>query len=73
MLVAAGLLRLGTLMRYCPQPVIASFTAGIAVSIFSSQVKDALGLEMGEVPAEFVARWRTMPRAPAPWSRPRSC
>src|SRR5690606_31949554 len=58
MLVAAGLLRLGTLMRYMPQPVITGFTAGIAVSIFSSQVKDALGLEMGEVPAEFVARWQ---------------
>src|SRR5690606_15070664 len=58
MLVAAGLLRLGTLMRYMPQPVITGFTAGIAVSSFSSQVKDALGLEMGGVPAEVVARWQ---------------
>lgn len=57
MLVAAGLLRLGTLMKYMPQPVITGFTAGIAVSIFSSQVKDALGLRMGEVPAEFLERW----------------
>jgi len=57
MLIAAGLLRLGTLMEYMPQPVITGFTAGIAVSIFSSQVKDALGLRMEEVPAEFVARW----------------
>ena len=57
-LIAAGLLRLGALMRYMPQPVITGFTAGIAVSIFSSQVKDALGLDMGEVPAEFVARWQ---------------
>ena len=57
MLVAAGLLRLGTLMKYMPQPVITGFTAGIAVSIFSSQVKDALGLRMGEVPAGFVERW----------------
>ncbi|TYT23619.1 STAS domain-containing protein [Luteimonas viscosa] len=56
-LVAAGLLRLGTLMRYMPQPVITGFTAGIAVSIFSSQVKDALGLEMDQVPAEFLERW----------------
>lgn len=57
MLIAAGLLRLGTLMKYMPQPVITGFTAGIAVSIFSSQVKDALGLQMEEVPAEFVERW----------------
>ena len=45
------------LMRYMPQPVITGFTAGIAVSIFSSQVKDALGLRMGEVPADFIGRW----------------
>ena len=57
MLIAAGLLRLGTLMKYMPQPVITGFTAGIAVSIFSSQVKDALGLQMQDVPAEFVERW----------------
>lgn len=57
MLIAAGLLRLGTLMKYMPQPVITGFTAGIAVSIFSSQVKDALGLKMESVPAEFIARW----------------
>jgi sulfate permease, SulP family len=59
MLIAAGLLRLGTLMKYMPQPVITGFTAGIAVSIFSSQVKDALGLEMGTPPAEFIPRWST--------------
>ena len=58
MLIAAGLLRLGTLMKYMPQPVITGFTAGIAVSIFSSQIKDALGLSMGAVPAEFLPRWQ---------------
>jgi len=57
MLIAAGLMRLGTLMKYMPQPVITGFTAGIAVSIFSSQVKDLLGLRMDSVPAEFFARW----------------
>lgn len=56
MLIAAGLMRLGTLMKYMPQPVITGFTAGIAISIALSQVKDALGLRMGEVPAEFFAR-----------------
>ena len=55
-LIAAGLLRLGTLMKYMPQPVITGFTAGIAVSIFMSQIKDALGLPIGQLPAEFIAR-----------------
>lgn len=62
MLIAAGLLRLGTLMKYMPQPVITGFTAGIAVSIFSSQVKDALGLQMAELPAGFVERWTAYAR-----------
>ena len=57
MLIVAGLLRLGTLMKYMPQPVITGFTAGIAVSIFSSQIKDALGLRMDEVPTGFLDRW----------------
>jgi SulP family sulfate permease len=58
MLVIAGLLRLGALVRYMPQPVITGFTAGIAVSIFSSQIKDLLGLEIASVPGEFLARWQ---------------
>ena len=57
MLIVAGLMRLGTLMKYMPQPVITGFTAGIAVSIFSSQVKDLLGLHMDKVPADFFGRW----------------
>jgi len=56
-LIAAGLMRLGVLLRYMPQPVITGFTAGIAVSIFASQVKDALGLRMDQVPGEFFERW----------------
>jgi SulP family sulfate permease len=57
MLIAAGVLRLGVLLKYIPKPVVTGFTAGIAVSIFSSQVKDLLGLDMARVPAEFFARW----------------
>ncbi|MDC8015429.1 SulP family inorganic anion transporter [Tahibacter soli] len=57
MLIGAGVLRLGVLMKYIPQPVVTGFTAGIAVSIFSSQIKDVLGLRMDAVPAEFFARW----------------
>ena len=59
MLVMAGVLRLGTLVKYMPQPVITGFTAGIAVSIFSSQIKDLLGLDIATLPAEFFARWHS--------------
>lgn len=59
MLILAGLLRLGTLVRYMPQPVITGFTAGIAVSIFSSQIKDLLGLDIATLPAEFFERWQS--------------
>ncbi len=57
MLILAGVLRLGILLRYIPQPVVTGFTAGIAVSIFSSQVKDLLGLDLAKVPADFLSRW----------------
>ena len=57
MLIAAGVLRIGTLLKYIPQPVITGFTSGIAVSIFSSQIKDLLGLHMDKVPADFFPRW----------------
>ena len=57
-LIAAGLLRLGVLMRYMPQPVITGFTAGIAVSIFTSQVKDLFGLSIEKLPGAFVPKWQ---------------
>lgn len=56
-LIAAGLLRLGQLIKFIPHPVITGFTAGIAVIIASSQVKDFLGLAMAETPAEFLPKW----------------
>src|SRR5580658_8198779 len=64
MLIAAGVLRLGALLRYIPQPVITGFTSGIAVSIFSSQVKDLLGLQMGKVPGDFIPRWQAYLASP---------
>jgi SulP family sulfate permease len=54
MLVLAGLLRLGALLRYMPQPLITGFTAGIAVIIFTSQLKELLGLQVERMPAEFL-------------------
>ncbi|HJQ17199.1 MAG TPA: SulP family inorganic anion transporter [Allosphingosinicella sp.] len=56
-LIAAGYMRLGRLIRYIPHPVITGFTAGIAVIIASSQVKDFLGLAIRDVPADFIPKW----------------
>ena len=58
-LIAAGLLRVGTLMRYMPQPVITGFTAGIAVTIFISQIKDLLGLQIDKLPGDFFGRFES--------------
>jgi SulP family sulfate permease len=60
LLVVAGLLRLGVYVRRIPHPVVVGFSAGIAVSIVTSQVKDALGLQVGNLPLEFLARWRAL-------------
>lgn len=57
MLVAFGLARLGAAIKFIPHPVIVGFTSGIAVIIFSSQVKDLLGLRVGEVSAQFIPKW----------------
>lgn len=56
-LIALGVARMGNFLKYIPHPLIIGFTSGIAVIIFSSQVKDFLGLQMGDVPAEFFAKW----------------
>ena len=50
LLVLMGVFKLGALLRYIPYPVIAGFTSGIAVSIFTSQVKDFLGLTTPALP-----------------------
>src|SRR3546814_8191775 len=56
LLIVAGYSGLGSLVRFIPQPVVTGFTAGIAVIIASSQVKDLLGLSMKTVPADFIPR-----------------
>lgn len=57
MLILMGLARLGAVIKFIPHPLIVGFTSGIALIIFSSQVKDFLGLKMGAVPAEFTDKW----------------
>ena len=57
MMVALGVAKLGGAIKFIPFPVTTGFTSGIALIIFSSQIKDLLGLRMGEVPAEFFEKW----------------
>lgn len=57
MLVVAGYAKLGKLIKFVPHPVVTGFTAGIAVIIASTQVRDFFGLAIDDVPAEFVPQW----------------
>jgi len=57
-LVILGIAKLGAAIKFIPHSVVVGFTSGIAVIIFSSQVKDFFGLRMGDVPAEFIPKWR---------------
>ncbi len=56
-LILFGFLKLGALLKYFPHPLIVGFTSGIALVIFSTQVKDALGLNIEQLPAEFIEKW----------------
>ncbi|HKN57944.1 MAG TPA: sulfate permease [Gemmatimonadaceae bacterium] len=56
-LIVLGVARLGAAIKFIPHPVVVGFTSGIAVIIFSSQVKDFLGLRMGSLPAAFIPKW----------------
>ena len=56
-LIMLGVLRLGTIIKYIPYPIIVGFTSGIAVTIFTTQIKDLLGMQMETVPADFIEKW----------------
>ena len=66
--ILMGLCRLGAVIKFIPYPVTTGFTAGIAVIIFSSQIKDFFGLHMGAVPAEFIDKWQAYFANLASWS-----
>ena len=57
-LIAMGFARLGNLLKYIPYPLIVGFTSGIAIIIFSSQIKDFFGLPIESVPADFIEKWK---------------
>jgi sulfate permease, SulP family len=57
-LILMGAARLGSVIKFIPHPLIVGFTSGIALIILTSQVKDFLGLKMGDVPADFIEKWK---------------
>ena len=56
-LLLMGFFRLGTVIKFIPYPVVVGFTAGIALTIFSTQVNDFLGLGLKDLPGEFIPKW----------------
>jgi sulfate permease, SulP family len=56
-LILFGVFRLGNVLKFIPYPLIVGFTSGIAIIIFTSQIKDALGLEIEKLPSEFISKW----------------
>lgn len=56
-LILMGLLKLGTVIKFIPYPIVVGFTSGIALTIFTTQMKDLFGLTMESVPADFVSKW----------------
>jgi len=57
LLVLMGVFKLGTVIKFIPYPIVVGFTSGIALTIFTTQMKDLFGLEMEKVPADFISKW----------------
>ncbi|MCE5332342.1 MAG: sulfate permease [Bacteroidales bacterium] len=57
MLIAMGLLKLGSVIKFIPYPIVVGFTSGIALTIFTTQIKDLFGLQTGELPGDFIHKW----------------
>ncbi len=57
MLLLMGIFKLGTIIRFIPYPIVVGFTSGIALTIFTTQIKDLFGLTMDKVPADFISKW----------------
>lgn len=56
-LILLGVFHLGTIIKYIPYPIVVGFTSGIALTIFTTQIKDLFGLTIDSVPADFIAKW----------------
>ena len=60
LLVLFGLLHMGSVIKFIPHPLVVGFTSGIALTIFTTQVKDALGLSVEKLPGDFIGKWSAM-------------
>ncbi|MEI7675805.1 MAG: sulfate permease [Bacteroidales bacterium] len=56
-LILMGVFKIGTIIRFIPYPIIIGFTSGIALTIFTTQIKDFFGLQMDKVPGSFIEKW----------------
>ena len=56
-LVLMGVFHLGTVIKFIPYPIVVGFTAGIALTIFSTQINDFMGLGLKNMPSEFIPKW----------------
>ena len=56
-LVLMGVFKLGTVIKFIPYPIVVGFTAGIALTIFSTQINDFLGLGLRDIPGQFIPKW----------------
>ena len=69
-LMIMGFAQFGSLIKFIPYPVIVGFTSGIAVIIFSSEVKDFFGLSIDKVPADFIQKWAAFFKAAETFDTP---
>ena len=56
-LVLMGLFHLGTVIKFIPYPIVVGFTAGIALTIFSTQINDFMGMGLSDIPSAFIPKW----------------
>ncbi len=56
-LILLGIFHLGTVIKFIPYPIVVGFTSGIALTIFSTQINDFLGLGLTDVPSDFLSKW----------------
>ena len=56
-MLAIGLLKLGTVIKFIPYPIVVGFTGGIALTIFTTQIKDLFGMSIEQMPADFLSKW----------------
>ncbi len=57
LLVLMGLLQLGTVIKFIPYPIVVGFTSGIALTIFTTQMKDLFGMTIDKIPGDFLSKW----------------